>query len=238
MIPFERQQRILQFLEGKNPASMEEIARNLYVSNATVRRDVAAMEEKGLVKRIYGGVLLSGRVNEVIPLDLRDGEHAEIKDLLAKKASETVFDGATILLDASSTVYRMMRYLKKFKNLKIITNNLRILNHAEQFNGTIYCTGGTYDPKNQVLYGPFAEQFLEGISADLFFFSSQGITEDGEITDPSEAETVLRKKMLRRARKSYFLCDGSKIGKQNLFTLCTKDEVSGIFCDQSLPWNE
>lgn len=236
MIPFERQQLILQFLEEKNPASMKEIARYLYVSDATVRRDVAAMEGKGLVKRIYGGVLLSGGINEVIPLDLRDGEHADIKDLLAKRAAETVFDGATILLDASSTVYRMMRYLKKFKDLKIITNNLRILTHADQFNGTIYCTGGTYDPKNQVLFGPFAEKFLEGVSADLFFFSSQGITEEGEISDPSEAETVLRRKMLKRAHKSYFLCDGSKVGKRNLFTLSTKDEVSGIFCDKSLPW--
>ncbi len=236
MIQYERQQTILRFLEEHSPAAIKDIARHVYASEASVRRDIAAMEEKGLVKKIYGGVLLSDRKNAVIPLDLRDGEHAGAKDSVAKMAAETVFDGATVYLDASSTVWRMMKYLRGYKGLKIITNNLRIFSETEPFEGTIYCTGGTYDPKNRSFYGPGAARFVESLSVDLFFFSSQGITEDGEISDPAETETALRQAVLKRAAKSYFLCDSSKIGRRNLFTVCHKNDLDGIFCDAKLPW--
>ncbi len=238
MIQYERQQAILKFLEEHSPASIKEIAKTVYTSEASVRRDIAAMEEKGLVQKIYGGVLLSDRKNAVIPLDLRDGDHAAAKDVVAQKAAELVFDGATVYLDASSTVWRMMKYLRGYKGLKIITNNLRIFSETEPFEGVIYCTGGTYDPKNRSFYGPGAARFVESVSVDLFFFSSQGITEDGEISDPAETETELRQKVLKRAAKSYFLCDSSKIGRRNLFTVCKRDDLDGIFCDVKLPWEK
>ena len=236
MIRYERQQAILDYLQKNNPASVRDIARAIYSSEASVRRDIAAMEEKGLVTKIYGGVLLSRRKNAVIPLDLRDGEHTAAKDTIARRAAELVFDGATVYLDASSTVWRMMKYLKGYKDLKIVTNNLRIFTETEAFDGVIYCTGGTYDPKNRSFYGPQAIRFTESISVDLFFFSSRGLSEDGEISDPAETETALRKAMLKRASRAYCLCDSSKIGKKHLFTVCHKEDLAGIFCDTPLPW--
>lgn len=236
MIQYERQQAILQYLQNHNPASVRAIAKALFTSEASVRRDISAMEEKGLVTKIYGGVLLSQQKNAVIPLDIRDGEHAAAKDIIARKAAELVSDGATIYLDASSTVWRMMKYLKGRKDLKIVTNNLRIFSETEAFDGIIYCTGGAYDPKNRSFYGPEAIRFTESISVDLFFFSSRGLTEDGEITDPAETETALRKAMLKRATNAYCLCDSSKIGKRHLFTVCRKEDLTGIFCDTKLPW--
>ncbi|MBQ4323616.1 MAG: DeoR/GlpR transcriptional regulator [Clostridia bacterium] len=238
MIQYERQQAILQYLEKQNPASVKEIAKTIFVSEASVRRDIAAMEARGMVTKIYGGVLLSQRKNAVIPLDIRDGEQAAAKDLIARKAAELVYDGATIYLDASSTVWRMMKYLKGYKDLKIVTNNLRIFSESEGIDGKIYCTGGAYDPKNRSFYGPEAIRFTESVSVDLFFFSSRGLSEDGEITDPAETETALRKAMLKRAAHSYCLCNSSKIGKRHLFTVCRKEDISGIFCDTKLPWEK
>ncbi len=238
MIQYQRQQAILQYLEGKSPATVREIAKTLYTSEASVRRDIAAMEGKGLVTKLYGGVMLSGRRNSVVPLDLREMEHPTVKDGIARDAAERVFDGATVYLDASSTVWRMIKYLQGYKDLKILTNNLRIFSEAEHFNGTLYCTGGTYDPKNRCFYGGGALDFMEKHRVDLFFFSSAGISEEGEITDPSEAETVLRQGVLKRAAKSYFLCDSSKIGTNHLFTVCKKEDIAGIICDIKLPWED
>lgn len=236
MIQFERRQAILRFLEKKSPSSVREIATNVYASEASVRRDVAALEKEGLLTHVYGGVLLSSRTNAVVPLALREGENVGAKDLVARAAAQTVFDGATVFLDASSTVRRMMPHLQSFKNLKIITNSLRIFTESDRFEGTMYCTGGSYDPQSRAFYGPLAERFTENVTADLFFFSSQCISNDGEISDFSEQDTALRKKMLQRAKASYFLCDETKLGKRNMFTLCTKEEITGIFCDAPLPW--
>jgi DeoR/GlpR family transcriptional regulator of sugar metabolism len=83
--------------------------------------------------------------------------------------------------------------------------------------------------------GSAAEAYAGTINADLFFFSSQAISHEGEISDASEEETALRRVMMRRAKKNIFLCDATKIGEKRMFTLCTKDDVDEIICDVELP---
>lgn len=238
MIQYERQQHILTILQNKGTVSIRELSAAVFASEASVRRDVEALEQQGYVKRIYGGVMLSRHENSVIPLDLRDPEHSAIKDQLARRAAALVPDGATILLDASSTTRRIVRHLAHRRDLKIITNNLRLLQEAQGTAIQFYGTGGAYDPTNHAFIGPAAEGYVRSISADILFFSSQGITEDGEITDVSEEETSLRRVMLSRARRRIFLCDSSKIGIRRVFTLCTRHDVTDILCDTPLPWEK
>ena len=160
------------------------------------------------------------------------------KELIAERAASLVFDGATLILDASSTARRMLHYLNHRHDLKIITNNLQLFNEIGNCDAQLYCTGGTYIRENHAFTGALAESFIRKVSADFLFFSSQGISEDGEITDASEEETSLRRAMMSRAEHTYFLCDASKIGQRRLFTLCHKEELTGILCDAPLPWEE
>ena len=236
MIQYERQQHILQILQSRGTASVRDLSGAVFASEASVRRDIEVLEHQGYVKRIYGGVMLSRHENSVIPLDLRDPEHSAIKDQLAQRAAALIPDGATILLDASSTTRRIIRHLSHRHDLKIITNNLRLLHEAQGLNAQLYGTGGAYNPSNHAFVGPAAEAYVRGISADILFFSSQGITEEGEITDVSEEETSLRRVMLSRAQRRVFLCDSSKLGIHRVFTLCTRHDVTDILCDVPLPW--
>ena len=86
--------------------------------------------------------------------------------------------------------------------------------------------------------GAAAENYIRNTYADILFFSSQAISNDGEISDVSEEETSLRRIMLDRAKVKIFLCDSSKIGQKKTFTLCTKDNVNEIICDATLPWEQ
>lgn len=236
MIQYERQQNILSLLQQRGTASVRELSAAVFASEASVRRDIEVLEKKGYVKRIYGGVMLSRHENSVIPLDLRDPEHSSVKEQLARRAAALIPDGATVLIDASSTTRRILRYLGHRRDLRIITNNLRLLQEAKDPTIQFYGTGGAYNPSNHAFVGPAAEAYVRGISADLLFFSSQGITEEGEITDVSEEETALRRVMLSRAKRRIFLCDSSKIGVRRVFTLCTRQDVDEIICDIPLPW--
>ena len=238
MIQFERQEKILSILEHKKSASVRELSSALFVSEASVRRDVEALERKGLVKRVYGGVLLSRYANGTIPIDLRDGDHSAAKEEIARRAAELVRDGDTVFLDASSTVRRMMKYLGRRSNLKIITHNLKIFEEYGGGDFELFCTGGTYSTVEQTLVGPAAENYLRSVSADLLFFSSQAITEDGEITDSSEDETALRRIMIERSARQYFLCDDSKLGARRMFSVCHTDEITGVICNAPLPWEK
>ena len=238
MIQYERQQNILQLLKKKKTATVRELAAAVYASEASVRRDIETLEKQGLVQRIYGGVMLSRFKNSVVPLQFRDSDHSAAKELIAERAASLVFDGATLILDASSTARRMLHYLNHRHDLKIITNNLQLFNEIGNCDAQLYCTGGTYIRENHAFTGALADSFIRKVSADFLFFSSQGISEDGEITDASEEETSLRRAMMSRAEHTYFLCDASKIGQRRLFTLCHKEELTGILCDAPLPWEE
>lgn len=238
MIIMERREKILSILENQRTATIRELAEALYISEASIRRDVEALEKNGQVRRIYGGVVLEKFHNAVVPLGFREGENSQVKEELARRAAEWINDGDTVMMDASSTVRRMMKYLSGKRGLKIITNNLRIFSDEVPGDMQLYCTGGLFNAQNAMFYGMGAERFIRALYADKCFFSSQGISEEGKISDASEEETALRRVMLSRSEKKFFLCDDSKIGVKRMFTLCDKEDVEGIICNRKMPWEE
>ena len=234
MLQYERQQQIVEYLKEKHSAKIGELAKKIYVSEASVRRDVAALETAGVVKKIYGGVVLAEYRNEPLPVEMRQSVNSEEKEKIARRAAEIVHDGDIIMLDASSTVRRLCKYLKKRKNLVVITNSLWACSEFEDSDVTVYCTGGEYYKKQECFLGPSAEKYLRYINADKLFFSSKGITSDGTITDVSDLENSMRRLMMKQAKDMYFLCDASKWNAKYAFTLCKADEVTEIICDKPL----
>lgn len=237
MIRYQRQQQLLSYLRLHKSATIKTLSGLLYISEASVRRDIAALEEQGLVRRKYGGVVLAEYEHSVMPLALRDPANAARKEQIARRAADLVEDGMTVMLDASSTARRLLPFLQNKKNLRIITNNASLFD-GRTLPHTVHCTGGRYDSEGGAFLGPAAEEFLRSVRADILFFSSQGLDETGVISDASEEETALRRAMLAAAGKKYFLCDSSKLGQRRTFILCTKDELDGVICDGPLPWEE
>lgn len=238
MLQFERQQKILDYLETKPAATIKELAQTIYISEASIRRDIAQLESKGLVERTYGGVLLARYKNEVIPVELRDSESAAAKEKIAMEASKLIQDGDTIIMDASTTVSRICHYMKNLKNVRVFTNNLRIFSLLKETDIDVYCIGGLFFPQRECFLGPSSEEFLHSIRADILFFSSQGISEDGDITDVDERENSLRRVMMNQCKKKVFLCDSSKFGLRRPFILCHKDQIDQIISDKPLVFQE
>lgn len=236
MTVFQRQQKIMEYMKESHFSTIKELAHLVWSSESSVRRDIKTLEAEGFVKQTYGGVVLADEIKEVIPIGLRETENSAIKEQLAKIAVRYVHDGDTIFMDGSSTVRRIAKHLGKFNNLKIVTNNLSILNELKNDNIKIYCTGGLYLPKSNICVGSAAEDFVSRIHANVLFFSSQALSLDGIISDISEEETHLRQIMLKNATKKIFLCDSSKIGDERTFRLCTKNDVDRIICETPLPW--
>lgn len=236
MLQCQRQEEILAILDQKKTMKIAELAKSLYASEATIRRDLNALEKLGLAKRVYGGVTLSKYAGSAdLPLSLREQERRPQKDLIAAKAAELLHNGATVILDASSTVQHMIPFLSDYDDLTVITNSMKVIGQLEGTDVRVLCTGGQFIPRNRAFAGTAAIHMLENIYADYLFFSAQGLSLSGEISDFSEEETLLRRVMLTRATKSYFLCDHSKIGLSFLFKLCDSADVDGVICDTALP---
>lgn len=237
MIQQERQQTIVKLLEKTEFISIRELAKALYSSEASIRRDISALEQEGIVTHVRGGVTLSKFQNTIVPILYRDQDNAPNKELIAKKAAERVRNGNTLFIDASSTARRIVKYLGNLKNLKIITNNQQLFNEGTSPQIRLYCTGGMYCPENHCFTGPAAEAYIRSVYADIVFFSSQGLSEDGDITDVSEEETALRRAMLAHAKYKIFLCDTSKLGVQKIFRLCNKSEIDEIISNDDSLFN-
>ena len=236
MLLSQRQETLLRFLQEKHFSTVKELAALVWISESSVRRDLKVLEANGLIRQIYGGVVLTEYRNEVVPVRLRDAACSMVKDELAKRAADYLFDGAVVMMDGSSTVRRILKYLKSDLRITIITNNQKIFDECPNGNAVLYSTGGQYLSHSGVFVGSAAEAYIRSVSADLLFFSSQALSWSGEISDVSEAETSMRKAMLSRTETHIFLCDSSKLGQRKTFTLCTKDDVDVILCDQPLPW--
>ena len=225
MLKKERQDYIIEMLKEQKYCSVSMIASTLYVAPITVRRDLAEMEADGIIKRCHGGATLKNSENREVPFELRTKENYSVKSLLGKKAAEMLQEGDTVFMDASSTVLHIADYLHAKQNLTVITNSIKMLEKLKGKQILCYLTGGMLLENSHALVGNVAEETIASMYADVCFFSSQGITEDGVITDFSDAETKLRKQMIRNAKKSIFLYNQSKVGKRFLFKVCDSNEL-------------
>ena len=124
MFGVERYEKILEMLQGDRATSVKKLAKSLYVSEATIRRDLESLEKNGLIRRIYGGAMLL-KSNKDVPLYMRESEQTEAKNIIGKKAAALVKENDVILIDASSTAYSLIPYLTGFTNLLAITSGLK-----------------------------------------------------------------------------------------------------------------
>ena len=153
-------------------------------------------------------------------------ENSAAKEKLAKEAARLVTDNMTLILDSSSTVRRMCKYLLDRKGLTVITNNLRVIDELKSSEIRVISVGGTLVKERDCFVGHFAEEFIKSFKADILFFSSQGVSEGGVITDSSELEVAIRRAMLSVAKKSVFIADISKVGKEYPFVLASLSDLT------------
>jgi len=96
----------------------------------------------------------------------------------------------------------------------------------------VYCTGGLMLHNSSAYVGDFAADFVRRFNADIFFFSSRGVTDDGYITDESSEETHIRSVMLTQSRQKIFMCDQSKVGKTYCYNLCHVNQTDAFITEE------
>ena len=119
----DRVELIREELKTKKVVYVHHLADKLYVSRSTIRRDLAQLEQEGLVRRFYGGAKLIEHPSNEIPFFMRKERNRAAKEIIAGLATDLVTDNQFVALDTTSTVAYLPRYLKDKENLKILTNN-------------------------------------------------------------------------------------------------------------------
>ncbi|MBE5782648.1 MAG: DeoR/GlpR transcriptional regulator [Clostridiales bacterium] len=233
MLPKERQEQLLEVLKEQRYATVQELSKKIFVSTATVRRDLKLLEAAGLVHCTYGGVAITQPQGKNVPLPLRRAEHVTVKQQIARAAAALISPHETLMIDGSSTAMHLCDYLSADMDLTVFTYCVDTAARLAQKNITAYCLGGQYNLHSSILTGYFAEKNFESVTADWVFFSAQGLSlESGHILDSSADETRLRQIMLRQAKRSAFLCDSSKFGRSYPFILASLEDVDVFISDE------
>lgn len=208
MLQLKRQNDILSLLRNNKELTVKELCAALYSSPATIRRDLRELEEKGLLKRSFGGAVLVEDYSNQLPHDLRYSTKVQQKKALCARAAQLVSDGDTIFIDASSTTYFLVPHLKKLSDITVITNNPALSLLLAQMKIHNLSTGGEMLNDSSALVGRDAERFVSKINAHKFFFSARGFTD--VISDSSRLERDIKEEMLAHSQKAIFLADSSK----------------------------
>ena len=236
MMISERHRHILEILEERPDISVKDLAKILFVSEPTVRRDFTELHKRGLITKKYGGAILNtGSADKEIPFLIRENEKSKVKSIMGARASELIKDGMVIMLDGSTSAYHLVPYLVKFKDILVITSGAKTAVALAEANIRTFCTGGQMLIHSYSYVGEQAESFIRNINADILFFSCHGLTEDGRMTDIAIEEANLRKIMFDSCNKKYLLCDSSKFGKTCFYNMGTVHDIDGIITEGGLP---
>ena len=224
----DREQKILDILYEKNAVRSSDLAKQLYVSISTLRRDLEKLETKRLIIKEHGLCRLSSNLSdEKFSYKIREQQSTTAKKKIALEAAKLIKDGNNIMLDGSSTAYGILRLLDKFRDLLVISNSAKVSITLSDTDIRNISTGGIMAKNTVSFVGQEAINAIQKYNADIFFFSCRGITD--------KEENDVRREMMKYADKKVALVDSSKIGKKYLYNLCHVSEIDVVICEEELP---
>lgn len=235
MLNREREQEILSILKTTNGfVTVRQLCESLFASESSIRRDLKALETRGLVKRSYGGAVLESNYSNIVTFNHRTRQNISAKREIAQKAAGLIKDGDIVFLDQSSTAFYLAGELIDRSSLTVVTNNIEITMLLANSKIRLISSGGFLSNENRnCLIGGDAQRTFENVFADIMFFSVKAISDDGLVTDCSREEIVVRNAMLKNAQKKVLLCDSSKFDKRAPFKQCELGDVDYLVSEEN-----
>ena len=236
MLTLERQEEILDILNKTNSATVEELAAQLFVSGATIRRDLRQMESQGLIKRSHGGAIPFRSTTEESAFALREQENIVAKKTIANLAVKLVKNGDSIFLDSSSTTGLTIPLLNSFQYLSVTTIGLRNALLLSQTNNIkIYIAGGQVQNHSNSIIGSDTIDYISRIHADISLISCSGLDLANGITEASIEQAKIKQQMRKNSNKLAILCDSTKFNKVFLCKDFNFDEIDYLITEKTPP---
>ncbi|MEC0090519.1 DeoR/GlpR family DNA-binding transcription regulator [Paenibacillus macquariensis] len=216
----ERKRVIVEQLKLEGQVKVPELCLRFTVSEETVRRDLVLLEREGLVKRVYGGAVLTKPSNYEPPYLQRQMVKAEEKARIGRAAANLIESGDTIAIDVGTTTLELAKAIVGRERLTILTHSLAVAYHlmeslnSGKFTGKIIVIGGELNPEQQSMSGSLGESMMSQFRVDKAFISVGGISLSRGMSDYDLGETVISRRMVEAASQTIVLADDSKFDKE------------------------
>lgn len=233
MLGIERRQKIMDILQKNKKVYVAKLAQEFGITEETVRRDLEKLENQNLLQRSYGGAILMEKTNEDLSFDQRSITHVAEKRKITEKAHQLIEKGDTIFMDSSSTALMLRPYLENKENITIITNSIRLLYDAAlNTNLHIISTGGKLKENSFALIGPTALDTIDKFTVDVAIISCKALNKQHGFMESTEEEAMIKKNMLKHARKIILLADHHKFDKIAFTRIGYLEEIDTLITDQ------
>lgn len=227
MFSSERFKLIADYLKEHNRATVDELGKVLYVSPATVRRDLAEMSKLGLIQRTHGGAVFLDASNEV-NIFVRIEKNANDKEKTVSIAMDKIPEFNSAFIDNSSTCLALAERMD-FAYKTVITNGLQIAVKLSNKSGVnVIFLGGNIQYNSYSTDGSLTTEMMEKFHVDVFFSSCAGVRLDGSYETTMECMQIKRS-AFKRADRRYLLIDRNKFDSSFVYRVETLDNYDAIF---------
>jgi DeoR family transcriptional regulator, aga operon transcriptional repressor len=231
MLKADRMAAILEHIAQAGSVDVTRISADLSVSAATLRRDLKALQEQGLLVRTHGGAVASG-VGFELPLRHRAARRQPQKRAIGRLAASLVPEGAVVGMTGGTTATEVARALKNDAGITVVTNALNIAaDLVLRPSMRIVVIGGAARHASYELVGPAAESMIENYHLDVSFIGVDGLTVQEGCSTYDELEAHTDHAFIRRARRTVVIADSSKLGKRTFARICRTDEIGDLVTD-------
>ena len=236
MLADERRAILQNKLREDGYVQVTELADELGISSATIRRDLIMLEREGACIRKRGGAVRTAHgVTMELPYDIKRRRNTDEKNQIATAALEFVENGDTILLDAGSTTYALALLLHHRERITVVTNDLNIaMKLAAIPSINLICTGGIARQNVYTLEGAQVTDFIRNLRVDKSFIGADAIHPDGVIANVNIEEVPIKQAMINAADKVFLLTDSSKFGTTGFAKVCDITDCDHIITDNAI----
>ncbi len=235
MLSAERHRLLIEFINIRQNVSIADVCEYFSISEATARRDLDLLAERGLIERVHGGAVSKETRQGEPPVLLREKEQYQEKKRIAMAASNLIQDGETVFLGSGTTVVEVAKNLVSRKNFTVITNSLLVANIlADQNDITVVMIGGILRHSEFSLIGHLANEALLGLRVDKVIIGIHSIDSQYGLTNEYMPEIETDRAILGIGKQIIVLADHTKCGHVSVAFLAPVNSMDILITDQAV----
>ncbi len=237
MLAQQRQALILEEVRRNGGVRVSDLTRQLNVSDMTVRRDLEALAERGLLEKVHGGATAIGEHSTDEPgFEAKSYRQRREKEAIARHAAGRVRPGSAIGVSAGTTTHALAPFLCDIPGITVVTNSIPVadvLYRAGRADQTVVLTGGLRTPSD-ALVGPFAVSAIRELHLDLTFMGVHGMDARSGFTTPNLMEADTNRALVAAGRRLVVLADHSKWEMVGISSIATLAEAHVLVTDSGI----
>lgn len=230
----ERHQAIAALLRERGRLAVTDLAERFGVTAETARRDLAALERAGLLRRVHGGAVATTALTMIEPdVAEREGTRGAQKDNIAKAAVALLPQaGGAVLLDSGTTTARLASLIPVDRELFVATNSVGIAGRLAGRGALhLHLLGGRVRGVTQACVGDGTVRAVEELRLDVAFLGTNAVSAAHGFTTPDPDEAAVKRAMVRSARHVVVLADADKLGTEQLVRFASVHEADTLVTD-------